>query len=160
MTADPILSSARYVVRESLAELRKTVEGVPVEALNWRPAGDDSNSLAVLATHTLHSTRSWLSIALGAPLPERDRPSEFTVSAADPDALLALVNGMSGDCNRLLEAASEVDWSAQRTTHVRSSSGTAEEAPAAFALLHAIAHLREHVGQMLLTRQLWQQRTS
>ena len=52
MTADPILSSARYVVRESLAELRKTIEGVPVEALNWRPAGDDSNSLAVLVFAT------------------------------------------------------------------------------------------------------------
>jgi len=29
------------------------------------------------------------------------------------------------------------------------------DAPAAWALLHALEHLREHVGQMLLTRQLW-----
>ncbi len=39
---DPITSSARFVLKESLAELRAAVEGVPAEALNWRPAGEET----------------------------------------------------------------------------------------------------------------------
>jgi hypothetical protein len=35
-----------------------------------------------------------------------------------------------------------------------------EEVPPAFALIHAIAHLREHVGHIGLTRQLWEQRAN
>jgi hypothetical protein len=31
---------------------------------------------------------------------------------------------------------------------------------AAWALLHALEHLREHEGQLFLTRQLWDQRKS
>lgn len=38
-------------------------------------------------------------------------------------------------------------------THARMSGG-AEQVSAAWALLHALEHLREHVGQMQLTRQL------
>jgi hypothetical protein len=29
--------------------------------------------------------------------------------------------------------------------------------PAAWALMHALEHLREHLGHMALTRQLWEQ---
>ncbi len=150
---DPILASARYVVDESLKELRLAVEGLPMEALNWRPGGDETNSVAVLATHVLHSTRWWLSVALGAPLPDRDRESEFRAAASDAAALLALVDRMSEDCRRLLSRRGRVDWTALRPV-----AGDPQEAPAAFALLHAIAHLREHVGQMMLTRQLWERR--
>jgi hypothetical protein len=31
---------------------------------------------------------------------------------------------------------------------------------AGWALLHALEHLREHEGQMFLTRQLWDQRAA
>ena len=119
MMADPITPSARFVLKESLAELRAAVEGVPAEALNWRPAGEHTNSIAVLATHVLHSTRSWLAIAVGAPLPERDRPSEFLVTEDDPGELLRLVDGMSAQCTVLRRDAEDVDWSARRKTHAR-----------------------------------------
>ncbi len=152
---DAIIASARYVVGESLKELRATIEGLPGKALDWRPAGPETNSMAVLTAHVLHSTRSWLSVALGAPLPERDRESEFRASASDTAALLRLVDEMSADCRRLLDSVEEVDWSATRRTHVRSGRGV-EEVPAAFALLHAVEHLREHVAHASLTRQLWE----
>src|SRR4030065_2709682 len=95
MPTDPVLASARYLVGESLKELRSSVEGLPVEALSWRPAGDATNSIAVLATHTVHSTRMWLSMAMAAPLPERDRDSEFRASVDDSAALLRLLRGRS-----------------------------------------------------------------
>src|SRR3990170_3392099 len=112
MPTDPVLASARYLVGESLKELRSSIEGLPVEALNWRPAGDVTNSIAVLATHTVHATHLWLSMAMGAPLAERDRDPEFRASADDPVVLLRLVDEISGDCLSVLRSAEEVDWSA------------------------------------------------
>lgn len=164
--ADPITPSARFVLKESLGELRAAVEGVPAEALNWRPAGEETNSIAVLATHVLHSTRSWLAIAVGAPLTERDRPSEFLVTEDDPGALLRLVDEMSAQCTVLLRDAEDVDWSATRRTHARPAKNAGdgswrpgqEEVPAAYAILHALEHLGQHVAHCSLTRQLWEAR--
>ncbi len=163
---DAITPSARFVLKESLGELRAAVEGVPAEALNWRPAGEETNSIAVLATHVLHSTRSWLAIAVGAPLPERDRPSEFLVTEEDPLALLRLVDEMSAQCTVLLRDAEDVDWSAMQKTHARpeqkADGGSwqpgVEEVPAAYAILHALEHLGQHVAHCSLTRQLWEAR--
>lgn len=157
MATDPHLAAAAYILRQSLTELRGALAGLPDEALNWRPAGDETNSIAVLTTHMLHSTRSWLSVAVGAPLPERDRDSEFRVQGLGSATLLALVDEVGRDCAGLLDAAGEVDWRAVRPTHPRPGPA-AEKAPAAFALIHAIEHLREHLGQITLTRQVWEQR--
>jgi hypothetical protein len=153
--ADPVLSSAQYVLREALADLRTVVEGLPAESLNWRPAGPETNSIAVLVTHAMHSTRSWLSVAMGAPLPERDRPSEFLAWAGDPAALLRFLDDMSAQCRDLLDSAEEVDWAASRKTHGRTGDSP-EQAPAAFSLIDALEHLREHVAHISLTRQLWE----
>ena len=157
MPTDPVLASARYLVGESLKELRSSIEGLPVEALNWRPAGDATNSIAVLATHTVYATRLWLSMAMGAPLPERDRDSEFRASVDNSPALLRPVDELSKDCLAVLRSAEEVDWTAMRKTHGRGGDAS-PEVTAAFALVHATEHLRGHVDQMALTRQLWEQR--
>ena len=47
-----------------------------------------------------------------------------------------------------------------RWVQVESSarSGAPEEQSAAWALVHALEHLREHSGQIGLTRQVWEQR--
>ena len=157
MPTDPVLATARYLVGESLKELRSSIEGLPVEALNWRPAGDATNSIAVLATHTVHSTRLWLSMAMGAPLPERDRDSEFRASADDSPALLRLVDSVSEDCRAVLRSAVDVDWAAARKTQGRGGDA-APEVAAAYALIHATEHLRGHLDQMSLTRRLWEAR--
>ncbi len=156
---DPVLASARDLVSESVTELRSSIQGLPVEALNWRPAGEQTNSIAVLATHTLHSTRMWLSVAMGAPLPERDRDSEFRVAATDAGALLRLVDKLSEDCRVVLQSAEDMDWAALRRTQGRGGD-VPTEVSAAFALIHATEHLRGHVDQISLTRQLWEQRES
>jgi len=157
-TPDPLLAAAANTVRRTLAEMRETIAGFSPEALNWKPAGEDTNSVAVLTTHSLHSTRSWLSTALGEPLPDRDRDSEFRVSASDREAVLTLFDDFASQCNALLTSPRDVDWAAVRRTHTRPEDEAAR-VPAAWALLHAIEHLREHLGQMQLTRQLWEARS-
>jgi hypothetical protein len=116
------------------------------------------NSIAVLTAHAMGSTRSWLSIAVGAPLPDRDRPAEFVAVAENADSLLAHFDDMWRQCDAVLEGARDVDWSALRRTHPRPRPGADETVTGAWALLHALEHLREHAGQIALTRQLWDQR--
>jgi uncharacterized damage-inducible protein DinB len=156
---DPVLAAGRELVAESLEELRSTVEGLSVEALNWRPGGEETNSIAVLTTHALHSTRMWLSIAMGSPLPERDRESEFRASADDASALLRLVDEFSERCIAILSSAEEADWSAMRERRGRGGE-TAPEVPAAYALIQAATHLRGHVDQIGLTRWVWKEQAT
>ncbi len=171
---DPLLTTAREVLRRSRDDMRAAIEGLPPEALNWRPAAD-ANSIAVLAGHSFKGARYWLAVALGALLPDRDRPAEFHTEASSADALLDLVDDLLGDCLSLLNSAPPVDWSVLREIDPQlqprtinwpalgeadgrlQSQSNQPRLPAVWCFTHALEHLREHEGQMSLTRQLWQQ---
>jgi hypothetical protein len=147
--ADPTIAAASELFEEELAEMREAIDGLPPEALSWRPPAEDSNTLTILATHAMHSSRWWLTIARGAPLPDRDRPSEFVAESGSVDELLAFVDAMAEDCRARLDPDEAFDPGAERTVP------DDEPVSGAWALLHALEHLREHVAQAQLTRQLW-----
>ena len=154
--ADPTIEAAREILDDSLAELRKAIDGCTADQLNARPVGGDTNPLAVLATHALHSTRSWLSLAVGGPLPDRDRPSEFRVVVDDADAFLERFDAIAADCRTILDAAGPFDPAREGIPTWRfdeDDDGGHEPVTAAWAMVHALAHLREHVGHAQLTRQ-------
>lgn len=152
---DPLLVAASAVLKDALEAMRAATEGASPEALNWRPAGAETNSLAVLGVHTMHSTRSWLSVAMGTQLPARDRDSEFVATADSVVALRDVIERMGSECRELLDQAAPPEWGVMRKTHARPSPDWPTEVSAAWALLHALEHMREHAGQMLLTRQLF-----
>lgn len=152
--ADPTLEAARDIVGTSLDEMRAAIDGLEPDALNWRPAGNDTNPIAVLAVHSMHSTRWWLTTALGLPPPERDRPSEFRTTAPDAAELLSLYDAMASECRSLLDGARTLDAAA-----LRPDLDGGEPVTAAWALMHAVEHLREHVAQAQLTRQAWAARS-
>src|SRR5438445_248406 len=105
----------------------------------------------------MHSTRSWLAVAMGAPLPDRDRDAEFRTVVADPRELLATVGRLAAACGALLATEDAFEPATMRESHFRASLGRAELVSGAW-LLHAVEHLREHTGHAQLTRQLWDQR--
>ncbi len=152
---DPTIEAARNLLADSLVEMRKAVDGCSTDQLNARPGGDDTNGLAVLVTHAMHSTRAWLSLATGAPTPERDRPSEFRVVIDDPDAFMAWFDAIGEECRSLLDRELTFDPGAVGRPSWRSDDGDEPPVTAAWALLHALEHLREHVGHAQLTRQLF-----
>jgi uncharacterized damage-inducible protein DinB len=152
--AEALLEAARTTLDGSLRELRKAIDGLDADALNTRPAGADSNPIAVLAVHALASTRSWLALSTGAPLPERDRPREFETVVEDPAAFLASTDALADACRGLLADAEQIDPARTGTAPWRGGAGGDEPVTAAWALLHALDHLREHVGHAQLTRQL------
>ena len=151
MTAsDPTLEAARSIIDASLDAMRAAITGASADALNRRPAGEDTNPVAVLVVHALSSTRWWLSMALGAPLPDRDRPSEFLTAVAGADELIEVFDPIAADCRALLNTDAVFDPGA-----IREDPREGEQVTAAWALFHAVEHLREHVGHAELTRQLF-----
>jgi hypothetical protein len=153
---NPIIAAARDVNAESFDTLRRVVDGLPVEALNWRPAGADTNSIAVLVTHAMLSTRSLLHLAAGLPLPARDRPAEFAAVADGPEDLLRLIDDLAADCDAALDTAGSVGWSDTRQR--RRHDGSVNEVSVAYVLLHAVTHLRGHADEASLTRHAWKVR--
>lgn len=146
---DPFLAAARDVIAESLDELRDAVAGLSPDELNRRIAGEGTNPLAVIATHAMESTRSWTSLAVAAPLPPRDRPSEF--SAVADDGFGSWVDRRIGECLAVIDGADAFDPTREG---VAPWTGSDVPVTAAWALLHAIAHLGEHVGHAHVMRDL------
>ena len=150
--SDPTVEAAAEIFSTALSDLRGAVEGMSADELNRRPAGEDTNSIAVLATHSMHSTRAWLSVAVGAEPPARDRPAEFR-AVASKDELLSLLDEMGTECVSLLDGAT-FDPDRTGLAPWRQGPEAEEPVPAAWALIFALVHLREHVAHAQLTRQL------
>ncbi|HEY7477894.1 MAG TPA: DUF664 domain-containing protein [Actinomycetota bacterium] len=148
---DPVLVAARAVLDEGLDGLRRSVGGATVELLNRRPAVDETNSIAVIVTHALHSTRAWLSLGVGVEPPPRDRPAEFRTVVDDVDAFLASVDAITADCRALVDDASAFE---PERTGVATWTPEPQTVTAAWALLHALEHLGEHAAHAQLTRQV------
>jgi uncharacterized damage-inducible protein DinB len=146
--SDPFLTAAGTIFSDTLAEMRVAIEGASPKQLNTKPGGEETNSITVLAVHAMRSTRAWLSFVRSVPAPARVRDEEFVATTPDAGALLALVAGLDRDCTALLDPGATIDWSSERAI----SSG--EIVTTAWALMHAIEHLREHMGQIALTRQV------
>ena len=149
---DPTIEAARDILGDSLRELRTAVDGCSADDLNRRPIEGDTNPLAVLVTHAMQSTRSWLSVATGAPPPDRDRDAEFLAVVDDAVAFLAWLDDISAECRALLQVDVAYDPGLTVSAPWRPY-GADEPLTAVWALLHALEHLREHVGHAQLTRQ-------
>ena len=148
---DPAIEAARTFVGHSLDAMRRAIVGSSPELLNWRPAGDETNSIAILAVHAVTSTRWWLSVAITGNAPERNRAAEFRTNISSAAQLLSIVDALSADCRELLKSDEPLDLAVSRTDPRKGGSTTT----VAWALIHAIEHLQEHVAHAELTRQMW-----
>ena len=154
--SDPTIQAASELLEDSLGAMRAAIVSTPPDALNRRPAGEETNSIAVLAVHSMHSTRMWLSVAMGVEPPDRDRPSEFlaefAATAGGVDDLLASFDDLAGQVRALLAApGAAFDPGAVREAR---TIGGVESVTGAYALMHALEHLREHVAHMQLSLQV------
>jgi hypothetical protein len=154
--SDPFREAAMGQIEGSFGTLRRAVAGLSAEALNWEPAGEETNSIAVLVTHSMYSTRLLLHIAVGDAAPDRDRPAEFRTSVSGPDELLRLVDTLGAECLGLIGGDGPIDWAEMRTR--TRSGGESVESPAAAFLMQAVVHLRGHADEASLTRHFWEAR--
>lgn len=151
---DPIARAARDLAADAFDVLRRAVTGASEKILDDAPGSvEHTNSIAVLTSHALGSTRSMLCTAFGLPVPPRDRDAEFAARSGGADRLLGLIDVIGAECLGILDAAPDsIDWGTARSRP--RPDGSAFELPAAYWVLHAIEHLRGHADEAMLTRHL------
>lgn len=148
MLTTEIVAILATLADDILAELA----AVPPEALNWRPPIADTNSMVVLATHTV-GAGEWLilHLACGQPM-NRDRGAEFRAEG-DLEPLRARYAAWIDNARAAVAALPDSELSLVR--RFNSSSGP-QERTVAWCLLHALDHTANHLGHIQLTRQLWE----
>lgn len=145
----------KMMAAEHHQDMRDIVTGRDADALNWRP-GPETNSLAVLVIHLLGAEHSCVTTVLGSPI-DRDRDAEFEAVASGPDELLSEIDRIDGLLPDLIDQITPEDLEANRTPL---KDRLNRERPGIWWLLHSMRQSREHIGQMLLTIQLYDQQRS
>lgn len=146
----PILKAYLECLEALHADMRKVLAGLPLTALDWLP-GAEMNSLAVLATHVAGSERYWVGEVAGSDPAHRDRPTEFHIYGLNEVELTARLDATLAHSRMVLEKLTMSDLELRRTA------GDRGEVTVAWALFHNLQHVGTHLGQMQLTRQLWEQ---
>lgn len=142
-------------IRDALNWLRETVAGLPVEALDW-PPGPGTNSIAVLGRHALSSTVFWASAGTGQDPSHRAYVQQERLPAFESRGMTA--RSLSAEIDETLKKLDNILREGEEA-HLRSMlswpESDATPRTGAGCLVHAASHLREHVGQAALTRDLW-----
>jgi uncharacterized damage-inducible protein DinB len=140
------------LLRERRSDILQLIEGLNVDALNWRPLPSEANSLYALAVHSLGAERRWIHQDVGRRQINRDREAEFRAQGEDSAGLnknYATVAQASEEILSKLEASSLDEVRSEPKPHT-----------VRWSVLHTLEHYNEHLGQMRLTRQLWDNRHS
>jgi hypothetical protein len=148
--------AALTVTRESFAMMRQALDGLPPEALDWTPVAN-ANSIAVLVDHSVTATRFWMDAGSGrvrslADYRAGERADSFQVAGATASDLQHSID------NYLAELAAALGSATPGDLERIAAWPDLPDAPRASGhecLQRAIGHLREHVGQVQLTRDLW-----
>jgi len=135
-----------------LDEFSVNAKGLPQAALDWVP-GQDMNSISVLVFHTTGSVRFWIGDVAAQEPSNRDRDAEFRVKGVEVAVLKKRLADNLEYSRNALEKMSLQDLA---TTRINPGNGS--ELTVAWALLHALEHATSHLGQIQITRQLWEQK--
>jgi uncharacterized damage-inducible protein DinB len=131
-------------------EIEQAIDQLPDSALDWAP-GPDMNSITVLATHTVGSTRYWIvNVACGRGATDRNRASEFAASGRGSAQLKEQIAALLDEIEPALSQLTVDDLALARNAPLQG-----ETVSAGWALAHALAHVGTHVGHIQMTRQLW-----
>lgn len=134
------------------ADIQSVIEGLPPEALDWVP-GSDANSLCALAVHVAGAERYWIGDVVGRDPSHRDRSAEFRAQGLDATTLITRLANTLDHSRSVLEGLRLVELEDERI-----SPRDGRRVRVAWAMAQALSHTAEHLGQMQLTRQWWDQR--
>lgn len=146
----PAIKTYIEILRARRADVLKTLEGLNEEALNWRPLSNEANSLYALALHSLGAERKWIHEIIGGRKVERDREAELRAQAQDVKSLRVQYDAAANESEEVLARLTLTELETMRAA-MRYG-----EQSVRWCILRVIEHYNEHLGQMLLTRQLWE----
>lgn len=138
--ADPII--------EAIGRIFACLDGQDAEELNWRPPAKETNSLYVLAVHTLANAEEFiLGFLDGQPI-VRDRDAEFAASGDSAAPLQARWNELQANVREALGRLGP-DVLTNSYTHPRRGTRNGRA-----VLIGVAQHAAEHAGHAELTRDL------
>lgn len=129
-------------------EIKKSLDGLDTEALDWTPVGD-TNSINVLVVHLTAAEEFWAAVIPLGSTSDRNRPDEFEAKGLTAGQLTARLD----DALAKIESAfgqltvADLDKMCHSAQHNL-------DVTAAWAILHALEHTAQHVGHIQLTAQL------
>jgi len=148
---DALKAASKQVLGVQKQAMRDVVTGLDGAALNWKPLdGQETNSIAAMLSHALDAERYLVASSVDVTL-DRDREAQFRVEVESAADLLALIDRTEAEVNGWIDSLTAGQLAAEVARPNRTHTG-------AWWLLHAIEHSNEHVGQALLTRQLFEAR--
>jgi uncharacterized damage-inducible protein DinB len=112
------------------------------------------NSISVLVVHLTGAQRYWIGDVAAQDPTERDRDAEFRVHDLGKDILKKRLADNLEYARQTLQEFTVQDL--ERTVSARNG----HDCTVAWALLHALEHTTLHLGQIQITRQLWEQARS
>lgn len=157
------IATYRRLFDEKYRELEEVLDGLPAEALLWKPFDrspwkDKASELGLIVAHTVSSTVYLLKQAewvMGRiPWEEVDGDEgaqEFGPANHEPDYLLARSRRTQAYVHSFLDSLTPADLDASRP-HPRRAERLLT---ARYNIQHAIEHMSQHIGHAQLTRQLW-----
>lgn len=138
------------LLQEQHNNILQALEGLPPNALDWSP-GPEMNSISVLVIHLTGAARYWIGDVAAQDPTERDRDAEFRVHDLGIDLLKKRLGDNLEYARKALQEFTIQDL--ERTVPARNG----RNSTVAWALLHALGHATLHLGQIQITRQLWEQ---
>ncbi len=149
-----IRDGLKQVLADQHNTMREVLDGLDAKALNWAP-GPETNSIAVLFTHLLGAENSMTATIAREPF-DRDRDAEFRVTVDDVATLRDLVNSVE---SRVMSRVDKLSLEDLAEMHSPPGDRLNRVHLGSWWVFHAVEHNREHIGQALLTRQLYEQQS-
>jgi hypothetical protein len=138
---DPLIDGIERIIR--------CLDGMDADGLNWRPPAPETNSLYVLAFHTMGSVEEAVFQVLGGEPVQRDRDAEFRASGDSAEPLYARWESLKV---RLRETLASLPPAAMDKEVQHRRFGVM---PGRKFLMLTVQHPAEHAGHAELTRDLY-----
>ncbi len=148
VTATPEIVAFANPICNAIERIMRCLDGQETEGLNWRPPAEATNSLYVLAFHSLGSAEGFILGLLGGEQIARDRDAEFRAHGDSAKPLYARWITLQPRLRNALDAM-PFNVLDQVFTHPRLGTMSGR----AFLILVA-QHMAEHAGHAELTRDL------
>ncbi len=147
---DPELDGYIRILDSMRDEIKKALQGMSANELNWMPLEKDTNSAAVMVTHLVGAESFRIHQVVGGTDVGRVRETEFLAQASSVTELEALLVRTGARSTEVLRKVSARDL--DRVVTAREG-----EAPASLRwnILYNIQHYGQHLAAISLTRQLY-----
>lgn len=148
-TAHPEIAAFADPLIGAIERILACLDGLDAEGLNWRPPAPETNSLYVLAFHTMGSAEAAIIGELAGQYVERDRDAEFRAAGDSAAPLHARWEALKPRLREALAGLTVADM--EKTVHHRRFGAMSGRA----FLILAVQHPAEHAGHAELTRDLF-----